>query len=79
MPVGNSARINIEMFPFFNSEKYKCQKNSEFVTQKKNWAKKFRVFVQKILFTQKKKEQKIQVNSKDVTKKGPTVLLGKQI
>ena len=27
----------------------------------------------------KKKEQKIQVNSKDVTKKGPTVLLGKQI
>ena len=66
------------MFPFFNSEKYKSQKNSEFVTQKKNWAKKFRVFVHKILFTQKK-QQKIQVNSKEITKKGPTVLLDKQI
>ena len=43
-------------------------------TGQKNFA-----FLSRKFYSRKKKEQKVQVNSKDVSKKGPTVLLDKQI
>ena len=64
MPVSNSARINIEIFPFFNSEKYKCQKKFRVCYSKEKLGKKISRFCPENSIHAKKKNKKFKLTRK---------------